>query len=76
MTMVNRPNTGGAEAIEGVVDEGSSGDRRHRFADAIPVGPQAAPMAGGDDAPLEDGRSRYFGHIKIFMRSLNSVTVA
>jgi hypothetical protein len=33
-------------------------------------------MAGSDDAPLQDHRNRYFDHIKIFMRSLNWVTVA
>ena len=45
-------NSDRAEAIDCVVDKGSSADRRHRFADAIPISPQAAPEARGDDAPM------------------------
>ncbi|MGA7197146.1 MAG: hypothetical protein WBY97_08700 [Roseiarcus sp.] len=50
-------NSDRAEAIDCVVDKGSSADRRHRFADAIPISPQAAPEARGDDAPMKVRRS-------------------
>ena len=40
----------GAKAIKRVADQGPSADRNHRLADAIPVGLEARPMAGGDDA--------------------------
>ena len=50
-------NSDRAEAIDCVVDKGSSADRRHRFADAITISPQAAPEARGDDAPMKVRRS-------------------
>src|SRR5450755_1877586 len=69
-------NTDGAKAVKGVGDKESSGDRHHRFANAIPVRPQAAPIAGGDDTSLEDRTRRYGRHINIFMRSRSSLTAA
>ena len=43
-------NADGAKAIERVFDQRPPADRSHRLADAIAVGAQPCPMAGGDNA--------------------------
>src|SRR5262245_43398348 len=62
------------EAIKRKVDQRAAGNRNHRLADAIAVGPQARSMSSGDDAALDRRTARGAGHGRTFMRSRRSVT--
>ena len=58
MMMVDSANAGGAKAIEGVGDQRPPGDRHHRLARAIAVGPQAGAVARGDDPAVRGFSTR------------------
>src|ERR1700734_189390 len=69
-------NADRAKPVKGVANQGPPADRRHRFADAITVRPQASPVAGRDDSPAQDKRFWRADHVRMSRRSGNSVTEA